>query len=130
VSSLLPAYFVSAHALDAGTGVLTPSPATPLQLGSGLPRSRCGARRNEGEALRIVPNEVFERAQARTRVTANSDQRLKSGGRAKYLLRGLLVCNVCNAHYVIADASSYACSGHWNGRACSNHVRVRRDSIE
>jgi site-specific DNA recombinase len=27
-------------------------------------------------------------------------------------------------------AWSYACSGHWNGRACSNHVRVRRDAIE
>jgi site-specific DNA recombinase len=34
------------------------------------------------------------------------------------------------AHYVIADARSYACSGHWNGGACSNHIRVRRDAIE
>jgi len=82
------------------------------------------------ESLRIVPEEVFERAQARTRVLANSDRRLKSGGRAKYLLSGLLVCNVCKAHYVIADARSYACSGHWNGGACSNHIRVRRDAVE
>src|ERR1700757_3751457 len=28
------------------------------------------------------------------------------------------------------DVCSYACSGHWNGRACSNHIRVRRDAIE
>ena len=82
------------------------------------------------EALRIIPDELYERAQARTRVAANSDKRLKSGGRAKYLLSGLLVCNVCKAHYVIADARSYACSGHWNGGACSNHIRVRRDAIE
>jgi hypothetical protein len=45
-------------------------------------------------------------------------------------LSGLLICNVCKAHYVIADARSYACSGHWNGGACSNHIRVRRDAIE
>jgi chromosome segregation ATPase len=25
---------------------------------------------------------------------------------------------------------SDACSGHWNGGACSNHIRVRRDAIE
>ncbi len=82
------------------------------------------------ESLRIVPDALFERAQVRTRVATNSDERLKSGGRARYLLSGLLICNVCKAHYVSADARSYACSGHWNGGACSNHIRVRRDAIE
>lgn len=85
---------------------------------------------NREESLRIISDELFERAQARTRAAANSDKRLKSGGRARYLLSGLLVCNVCKAHYVIADARSYACSGHWNGGACSNHIRVRRDAVE
>jgi len=85
---------------------------------------------HQDESLRIIPDTLFEQAQARTRVAANSDKRLKSGGKAKYLLSGLLICNVCKAHYVIADARSYACSGHWNGGACSNHVRVRRDAIE
>jgi site-specific DNA recombinase len=73
---------------------------------------------------------VFERAQARTRASADSDKRLKSGGKARYLLSGLLVCKVCKAHFVIADARSYACSGHWRGGACSNDIRVRRDAIE
>jgi site-specific DNA recombinase len=85
---------------------------------------------HQEEALRLISDDLFLRAQARTRAAANSDKRLKSGGRAKYLLSGLLVCNVCKAHYVIADARSYACSGHWNGRACSNHIRVRRDAVE
>lgn len=85
---------------------------------------------HQDESLRIIPNELFEKTQARTRAAVNNDKRLKSGGKAKYLLSGLLVCNVCKAHYVIADARSYACSGHWNGRACSNNVRVRRDAIE
>jgi len=62
---------------------------------------------HQDEALRIVPDELYERAQARTRAAVNSDKRLKSGGRAKYLLRGLLVCDVCRAHYVIADARCY-----------------------
>jgi hypothetical protein len=43
---------------------------------------------------------------------------------------GSPICNVCEVHYVIADARSYACSGHWNGGACRNHLRVRRDAIE
>jgi site-specific DNA recombinase len=85
---------------------------------------------NREESLRIIPDEVFERAQARTRASADSDKRLKSGGKARYLLSGLLVCKVCKAHYVIADARSYACSGHWTGGACSNDIRVRRDAIE
>jgi DNA invertase Pin-like site-specific DNA recombinase len=85
---------------------------------------------NWEESLRIISAEVFERAQARTRASADSDKRLKSGGKARYLLSGLLVCKVCKAHYVIADARSYACSGHWSGGACSNEIRVRRDAIE
>ncbi len=85
---------------------------------------------HQDEALRIIPDELYEQAQARTRVAANGDKRLKSGGKARYLLSGLLVCNVCKAHYVIADARCYACSGHWRGGACSNHIRVRRDAIE
>jgi DNA invertase Pin-like site-specific DNA recombinase len=85
---------------------------------------------NREESLRIIPDEVFERAQARTRASADSDKRLKSGGKTRYLLSGLLVCKVCKAHYVIADARSYACSGHWRGGACANDIRVRRDAIE
>jgi site-specific DNA recombinase len=77
-----------------------------------------------------VSDELFARAQGRTRVRANSDVRLKSGGRAKYLLSGLLVCGECGAHYVMTDKRSYACSSHSGGKACSNGVRVRRDAIQ
>ena len=85
---------------------------------------------NREESLRIISDELFERAQSRTRASADNDKRLKSGGKARYLLSGLLVCKVCKAHYVIADARSYAGSGHWRGGACSNDIRVRRDAIE
>jgi site-specific DNA recombinase len=85
---------------------------------------------HQDEAVRIISDELFERTQTRTRRRANNDERLKSGGKAKYLLSGVLVCKVCGANYVIADARSYVCGGHWNGGACSNRIRVRHDSIE
>src|SRR5260370_30803723 len=73
---------------------------------------------------------MFDGAQARTRPLSANDVRLKAGGRAKYLLSGLLKCEVCGAHYVIADKYSYACSSFLNGGACTNEVRVNRVSIE
>lgn len=85
---------------------------------------------HQDEAVRIISDDLYAKAQARTRSSADGDQRLKSGGKSKYPLSGLLVCRVCGAHYVMADARSYACSGYWNGGACSNHIRMRRDALE
>jgi site-specific DNA recombinase len=85
---------------------------------------------HQDERLRIVSEELFERVRNRTRITANSDKRLKSGGKLKYLLSGLLRCEACGAHYIMSDARCYACSGYINGRACSNAVRIRRDILE
>lgn len=82
------------------------------------------------ESLRIVSDELFESAQARTRVSTKGDARLKSGGRAKYVLSGLLVCEACGAKYVMGDKTHYLCSSHAMGRSCSNGTRIRRDAIE
>lgn len=81
------------------------------------------------ESLRIVSDELWERAQLRMR-PRNEGKQNRSGGKPKFLLSGLLVCDVCGAHYVITDQRSYSCSSFHNGRACSNHVRVRRDRAE
>jgi hypothetical protein len=81
------------------------------------------------EGVRIIADELFQRAQKRNRTRSTGDQRMKSGGRPKYLLSGLLHCGSCNAHYILHDARSYACSGH-KGGACDNHIRVRRDRLE
>ena len=81
------------------------------------------------ESLRIVSDELWERAQKRIN-PEKDDQRLKAGGRAKYLLSGLLRCDLCGAHYTITDARSYGCHFHHDGGACSNAIRVRRDHIE
>jgi site-specific DNA recombinase len=81
------------------------------------------------ESLRIVSDDLWERAQRRAR-PSKDDNRFKSGGRPKFLLSGLLVCDTCGAHYTITDQRSYGCSSFHDGRACSNSVRVRRDRIE
>jgi DNA invertase Pin-like site-specific DNA recombinase len=85
---------------------------------------------NQVEALRIVSDATFASAQARTRPMTDAEKHLKAGGCAKYLLSGLLKCEVCGAHYVIADKYSYACSSFLDGGGCSNAVRVNRVSIE
>jgi len=92
------------------------------------PRSEWHVRHDE--ALRIVSDELFERSRNRARVSARSDERLRSGGRAKYLLSGILVCEGCGSHYVLHDAHTYICSGHRYGRACTNSIRVRRLDAE
>ena len=82
------------------------------------------------ESLRLVSDELFDCVQARTRVSTKGDARLKSGGKAKFVLSGLLVCESCGSKYVMGDKTHYCCAGHWSGRACSNTTRVRRDAIE
>jgi site-specific DNA recombinase len=81
------------------------------------------------ESLRIVSDDLWERAQRRTQ-PAKDDKRFKAGGRPKFLLSGLLVCDACGSHYTITDQRSYGCSSFHDGRACSNSTRVRRDRIE
>jgi site-specific DNA recombinase len=85
---------------------------------------------NQIEELRIVPDDLFQRAQARTKFAKAGDVRLKSGGKPRHMLSGILRCESCGAHYVIADKYSYACSSFLQGRDCSNDVRVNRKSLE
>ncbi len=91
------------------------------------PRSEWHEYRDE--SLRIISDETYERAQRRSRDIANPDKRLKRGGKVKYLLSGLLKCNVCGANYILTSKTSYQCSGSVGG-ACDNKVRVRRDLVE
>jgi hypothetical protein len=81
------------------------------------------------ESLRIVSEELWERVQQRLG-PALHDARLKSGGKPKYMLCGLLRCGQCDAHYVITNQREYGCASFSDGHACSNSIRVRRDSVE
>jgi site-specific DNA recombinase len=82
------------------------------------------------ESLRIVSDELIERARNRTQSRTSDDQRLRSGGKAKFLLSGLLECGSCHHRFVMANGTSYACSTHLDGKACSNGILVRRDHME
>lgn len=102
-------------------------PDTGKRIRYDRPRSEWSEYQDDD--LRIIPVAVFEKASARTKETRSNDQRLKSGGKAKYLLSGLLRCGTCGAHYILGSASSYACSGYMGGD-CANNVRVRREHVE
>jgi DNA invertase Pin-like site-specific DNA recombinase len=92
-------------------------------------RPRSEWQEHHDESLRVIPDAVFDAAQRRTRDGRSGNAKLKSGGRAKYLLSGLLRCGDCGAHYILSGASSYACSGYLGGH-CANSERVRRDRAE
>ncbi len=81
------------------------------------------------ESLRIISDELFDQAQRRTKDRSNTNQRLKAGGKPRYLLSGLLKCGSCGANYILTSKATYECSGHHDG-ACSNSVRIRRDRVE
>lgn len=91
------------------------------------PRSEWISYADEGQ--RIVSEKLWDRARRRVRVGAD-DPRVKSGGRPKFLLSGLLKCDTCGAHYILDSAVAYRCSSYLNGNACTNKVRVRRDRVE
>jgi site-specific DNA recombinase len=57
------------------------------------------------------------------------DKRLQMGGKAIYMLSGLLLCE-CGAHFVMDNATHYSCAAFRDGRACKNALRVRRDLAE
>jgi DNA invertase Pin-like site-specific DNA recombinase len=79
------------------------------------------------ESLRIVSDDLWNRAQHRMRP---AEHPARSGGKPKYLLSGLLKCDLCGASFVGISKSMYGCSSSLYGGACSNRVRVRRDKVE
>lgn len=93
-------------------------------------RSEAEWASHHDDSLRIVPDAIFEQVQARMRAHTNHDQRLKTGGKIKYLLSGLMYCEMCGANYVLGDRSKHVRSSYLHGRACTNDVRLRRDTVE
>ncbi|SRR5579871_3283964 len=83
--------------------------------------------------LRIVPQHLWDRAQAR-RKNRPSVPSAAAGRKPKYLFSGLLICAECGSRYTLQDSTRgyYACSGHVNRGAavCANTKKVRRDRLE
>ena len=84
----------------------------------------------EDEALRIVPQELWDRAKLRQHeVSYRASLQTHSGGVPnRYLFSGLLECGMCGSNYVMRGGQSYACSFHVNRGAvvCGNARTVRR----
>lgn len=82
----------------------------------------------QDEALRVISNDLWARARKRSRLRTNPDARLKSGGKSRYLLSGLMRCSKCGAHYILVNKTKYGCSSHVNGdeAACTNNKLVGR----
>ncbi|MBA5865406.1 MAG: hypothetical protein GDA67_01780 [Nitrospira sp. CR1.3] len=93
--------------------------------------------------LRIVPDELWARAQERRRKVSESVAalraslhcRARSTGRGpKYLFSGLLRCGVCRQPFVICESTKYGCSTFRtrgeSDRTCSNGLKVERRLVE
>ncbi len=88
--------------------------------------------RHHDESLRIIPQELWDKAQARNASTSGGGdskktRRTESGS---YVLSGLLQCSHCGANYVMSGKTSYACSSHVFGGSCENTVRLPRRTAE
>ena len=82
------------------------------------------------EGLRIVSDALIQKTRHRMKARESSDERIRSGGKPKYLLSGLVKCACCNQNYVMANRTSYACGGYRDGDSCRNDIMVRRADLE
>ncbi|MDR4467087.1 MAG: recombinase family protein [Nitrospira sp.] len=128
--------------LDRATGIL----ANPIYIGKVIWNRRQWVRNPETKRktpelrpesewivteqpeLRIIPQSLWEKVEARRKDAANGRLDKHRARSPKYLLSSLLKCAVCEASFVIADAHRYACGGHINRgpSVCSNSLRVSR----
>lgn len=87
--------------------------------------------RRQEETLRIIdqatwaaaPKRISDRAKSFKTHSANTTRR-------KYLLSGLLVCDHCQSHFILADRYNYACSSSVGGGHCKNIARLNRKELE
>jgi DNA invertase Pin-like site-specific DNA recombinase len=98
-------------------------------------RTKDDLRGEHGNAphLQIVTPATWKLAQLRIGVNKvqPNDHRLHSGGKAVYVLSGLLKCS-CGGNFVLDSKTHYRCSRALDGKSCteSHSLRVRRDVAE
>ena len=86
--------------------------------------------------LRIIPQDLWERTQARRKQRRFTATGQTGGARPKHLLSGLMVCAECGSRYVIqrhrAGVRHYACASHYDRgpTVCQNGKLVRQDTLE
>jgi len=85
--------------------------------------------------LRIVPEELWQAAQARLAAEAvathpNGSQPFWERRRPKHLLTGKVVSGCCGGAFSLLGKDYLGCSRRKNGGACRNTARVRRSALE
>ena len=84
--------------------------------------------------LRIVPQELWDRVQARLAASAQAvasspARNPRVAHRKTKLLSGLLKCGCCGRDYIVMSKERYGCTGYRAG-ACSNGRSIRQGRIE
>ena len=82
--------------------------------------------------LRIVPDELWERAKVRQQASARriSTESLVHARRPMYLFSGLTRCGVCGRSYTVYSKHRLACSGARDRGICDNRLTIRRVELE
>ncbi len=88
----------------------------------------------EVEELRIVPQNLWDRVQARLDASAYQVAQSATGNpraahRRTKLLSGLLKCGCCGRDYIVIGKERYGCTGYRAG-ACTNGKSIRQSRIE
>ena len=78
--------------------------------------------------LRIIPDELWERVQARK--ASYGTRRPETARRPKRLLSGLLVCGECGGSFTIARPGKYGCATHRERGTCSNGRQISVNQLE
>jgi site-specific DNA recombinase len=106
------------------------------------PRPRSEWRLIDRPELRIVDDDLWERVQARLAWTKKIYGQQKRSGllnrtaSSRYLLSGIVKCDVCGGNLVITSGRSrrghrrYGCSQHFYRGTCPNRLQIRKDYLE
>lgn len=109
-----------------------------------LPQPKASWIERHDEALRIIPQALWDRVRARRANLTAGNRLIKPapessrrpgarGGKAlKYPLSGLLTCAQCDGSFAMADIRAYCCSSNRNGgaAACREAARIPRTKLE
>ena len=82
--------------------------------------------------LRIIPQPLWEKVQARRKEAANGGRDKHKARTPKYLLSSLLKCAECESNFVMMDYYRYGCAGHKDrgSSVCGNSLKVARKLAE
>ena len=107
---------------------------------TGKRRSRLNPERDwiikDVPKLRIVPQELWDRAKARQRLMQRDTRpdaihnQFWTMQRPRYLLSGLMKCGACGASYTKYGRNRFACAGARDRATCSNHLTIHGEEIE